>query len=257
MWAKIITINRTKDLNYFSLCALNLFNTQVSQFELNYWNRWTFPQHSNLLRCTCLCYFLFYFMYFIKIFVYILFYKIFYYLYTNCIYAFCFLFPHLLFSIPSPKLITFHFPFGRDKRRHRLMRCALRKAFWLILESHKEHFQRKKQKNTTRNDYIFYIIPAKFQECWGFLKIFMKWILKDFQITGATILFIYILHLCNFYPKGLTVHSGYTFFYQYACSLGIEPTTICAANAMLYHWAKGTHYFTVFYKQQYFIHNKT
>ncbi len=34
--AKIITINRTKDLNYFSLCALNLFNIRVSQFKLNY-----------------------------------------------------------------------------------------------------------------------------------------------------------------------------------------------------------------------------
>ncbi len=42
MWAKIITIKRTKDLNYFSLCALNLFNEGVSQFELNYWNKWTF-----------------------------------------------------------------------------------------------------------------------------------------------------------------------------------------------------------------------
>ncbi len=40
-------------LNYFSLCALNLFNIQVSQFELNYWNKSTFPRHSNLLRCTC------------------------------------------------------------------------------------------------------------------------------------------------------------------------------------------------------------
>ncbi len=39
--------------NYFSLCALNLFNTRFSQFELNYWNKWTFPRHSNLLRCTC------------------------------------------------------------------------------------------------------------------------------------------------------------------------------------------------------------
>ncbi len=28
----------------------------------------------------------------------------------------------------------------------------------------------------------------------------------------------------RFYPKRLTVHSGYT-FYQYVCSLGIEPTT--------------------------------
>ncbi len=54
MWAKIITIKITKDLNYFSLCALNLFNTQVSQFELNYWNKWTCPRHYNLLRCTCI-----------------------------------------------------------------------------------------------------------------------------------------------------------------------------------------------------------
>ncbi len=29
---QIITIKRTKDLNYFILCAMNLFNTQVSQF---------------------------------------------------------------------------------------------------------------------------------------------------------------------------------------------------------------------------------
>ncbi len=58
MWAKIITIKRIKDLNYFSLCTLYLFRTRVSQFELNYWNKWiterTFPQHSNLLRCTCI-----------------------------------------------------------------------------------------------------------------------------------------------------------------------------------------------------------
>ncbi len=53
MWAKIITIKRTKDLNYFSLCAFNLFSTRVSQFELNYWNKGTFPRHSNLMRCTC------------------------------------------------------------------------------------------------------------------------------------------------------------------------------------------------------------
>ncbi len=45
---------RTKDLKYFSLCALNLFNTRVSQFELNYWNKLTLPRHSNLLRCTCI-----------------------------------------------------------------------------------------------------------------------------------------------------------------------------------------------------------
>ncbi len=54
LWAKIVTIKITKDLNYFCLCALNLFNTRVSQFELNYWNKWTCPRHSNLLRCTCI-----------------------------------------------------------------------------------------------------------------------------------------------------------------------------------------------------------
>ncbi len=48
----ILTIKRTKDLNYFSLCALNWFNTRVSQFELNYWNKFIFPRHSNLMRCT-------------------------------------------------------------------------------------------------------------------------------------------------------------------------------------------------------------
>ncbi len=26
----------------------------------------------------------------------------------------------------------------------------------------------------------------------------------------------------------------------YLCSLGIEPTTFCAANVILYHWATGT-----------------
>ncbi len=36
------------------MCALHFFNTRVSQFELNYWNKWTFPWHSNLLRCTCI-----------------------------------------------------------------------------------------------------------------------------------------------------------------------------------------------------------
>ncbi len=54
MWAEIIKIKITKDLNYFSLCAFNLFNTQVSQFKLNSWNKRTFPGYSNILRCTCI-----------------------------------------------------------------------------------------------------------------------------------------------------------------------------------------------------------
>ncbi len=30
---------------------------------------------------------------------------------------------------------------------------------------------------------------------------------------------------------------------QYICSLRIEPTTFCAANALLYLWATGTLYY--------------
>ncbi len=90
MWAKIITIKRTKDLNYFSLCALNLFNTWISQFELNYWNKWTLPRHSNLLRCTCIT------IQFICIILSILMYLIwllyiFYTIYTNIILVFIYI----------------------------------------------------------------------------------------------------------------------------------------------------------------------
>ncbi len=54
------------------------------------------------------------------------------------------------------------------------------------------------------------------------------------------IIYIYAFSRC-FNPKRLTLHSGYNYYlYQFVCSLGIEPTTFCAANAMLYHWATGT-----------------
>ncbi len=66
-------IKRTKDLNYFSLCALNLFNTRVSQFELNYWNKWTFPRHSNLLRYTCVCIYIYIYIYIYIIIIIIIF----------------------------------------------------------------------------------------------------------------------------------------------------------------------------------------
>ncbi len=41
------------------------------------------------------------------------------------------------------------------------------------------------------------------------------------------------MHLADTFIQSLiqAIH----FFYQYVCSLGIEPTTLCAANAMLYH----------------------
>ncbi len=47
------------------------------------------------------------------------------------------------------------------------------------------------------------------------------------------------MHLADVFIQSDLVHSDYTLFYEYVYSLGIEPTTFCAANAMLYHWATG------------------
>ncbi len=45
-----------------------------------------------------------------------------------------------------------------------------------------------------------------------------------------TEIYIYAFSRCV-YPKRLTVHSGQAIhFCQYVCSLGIEPTTLCAAK---------------------------
>ncbi len=67
-----------------------------------------------------------------------------------------------------------------------------------------------------------------------------------FAVLCQSFIYIYIYTFSRrFYPKRLTVHSGYTFFNHYVCSLGIEPTTFCAANAMLYHWATGTLWLSV------------
>ncbi len=58
------------------------------------------------------------------------------------------------------------------------------------------------------------------------------------------------LHLADaFIQSDLQLHSGYTFSLDVR-SLGIEPTTFCAADAMLYHWATQEHmmYFSTFPK---------
>ncbi len=57
---------------------MNLFHTGVSQFELIYWNKLTFPRHSNLLRCTCvyvcvcvcICIYIYIYIYYIYIYIY-------------------------------------------------------------------------------------------------------------------------------------------------------------------------------------------
>ncbi len=49
------------------------------------------------------------------------------------------------------------------------------------------------------------------------------------------------MHLADaFIQSDLQCIQAILYFYQYVCSLGIEPTTFCAANAMFYHWATGT-----------------
>ncbi len=49
--------------------------------------------------------------------------------------------------------------------------------------------------------------------------------------------YIYIYAFSRrFYPKRLTIAFWLYIFNQYLCSLGIEPITFCAANAMLYRW---------------------
>ncbi len=50
------------------------------------------------------------------------------------------------------------------------------------------------------------------------------------------------MHLADALSKATYSAFRLYMFYQYVCSLGIEPTTFCAANAMLYHWATGTLY---------------
>ncbi len=56
-----------------------------------------------------------------------------------------------------------------------------------------------------------------------------------------THIYIYIFSR-HFYPKRLTIAFRLYIFNQHLCSLGIEPTTFCAANAMLYHWATHSTY---------------
>ncbi len=48
------------------------------------------------------------------------------------------------------------------------------------------------------------------------------------------------IHLADALSKATYSAFKLYIFCQYVCSLGIEPTTFSAANAMLYHWATET-----------------
>ncbi len=68
-------------------------------------------------------------------------------------------------------------------------------------------------------------------------KIFV-YIFKSLTYQGCVYLFFFFFR--RFYPKRLTIAVRLYIFIS-MCSLGIEPTTFCAADAMLYHWATQEH----------------
>ncbi len=57
---------------------------------------------------------------------------------------------------------------------------------------------------------------------------------STFPCTGKSVSYYTSMHLSK------TTYSAIHLFFVDMCSLGIEPTTFCAANAMLYHWVTGT-----------------
>ncbi len=52
----------------------------------------------------------------------------------------------------------------------------------------------------------------------------MEHLIYIYTFSEGCYIYIYAFSR-HFYPKQLTVHSCYTYFCQYMCSLGIEPTT--------------------------------
>ncbi len=85
--------------------------------------------------------------------------------------------------------------------------------------------------------YIVYILDFLFFSCHNIIKkiiiITDQW--SIIQFSGHYITFTF-MHLADaFIQSDLQYIQAIHLFYQYVCSLGIEPTTFCAANAMLYH----------------------
>ncbi len=66
-----------------------------------------------------------------------------------------------------------------------------------------------------------------------------KYVTLDHKTShmGKFFKLIIIRHLKVFWISGIWGCKKYIHFCQYVCSLGIEPTTFCAANTMFYHWA--------------------
>ncbi len=77
-----------------------------------------------------------------------------------------------------------------------------------------------------------------FENCLNKLNLNKRWNVHLWLILRI----ITFMHLADtFIQSDLQCIQAIQFFFcQYVCSLGIEPTTFCDANAMLYHWIPGT-----------------
>ncbi len=73
---------------------------------------------------------------------------------------------------------------------------------------------------------------------WHYLNAF-KNSLEDLEINSVYHSVYYNLFADAFIQSDLQCIQAIHFFCQYVFSLGIEPTTFCTSNAMLYHWATG------------------
>ncbi len=68
----------------------------------------------------------------------------------------------------------------------------------------------------------------------------LKPFLRTAQNTLANTGKVTFMHLVDTFIQSDLQCIQVIHFWQYVCSLGIEPSNFCAANAMLYHWATGT-----------------
>ncbi len=59
------------------------------------------------------------------------------------------------------------------------------------------------------------------------------------QIYGfsSNIIFYFYAFLADAFIQSDLQYIQVIHFHKYVCSLGIEPTTFCKTDAMLYHWA--------------------
>ncbi len=100
---------------------------------------------------------------------------------------------------------------------------------------------------------LFFVAEKRFHELLNVviqksLLIFMGDLLIYLVFSLSLSLYIYIFRFTFircFYPKWLTVHSGYTYFLSVYVFPGNRTHNLCAANAMLNHRATGIYGYTV------------